>query len=149
MSLKSRIAEDMKAALRGRDAPRLGAIRLLLAAIKQREVDDRVEIDDAGVIAVVEKMLKQRRDSIQQYEAAGRADLADVEKHECEVITAYMPQPLSEDEIAAAVADAIRTSGAAGPQDMGKVMGLVKPALAGRADMGRVSAMVKAALSKD
>jgi uncharacterized protein len=148
MSLKARITEDMKTAMRGRDAPRLAAIRLLLAAIKQREVDDRIEIDDAGVVAVIEKMLKQRRDSIQQYEAANRPDLAEVEKHESEVISAYMPQQLSEDEIAAAVAEAVRASGAAGPQDMGKVMGLVKPALAGRADMGRVSALVKAALVK-
>jgi uncharacterized protein YqeY len=148
MSLKIRINEDMKAALRARDSRRLSAIRLLMAAIKQREVDERIELDDAGIIAVIEKMLKQRRDSIQQYEAAKRQDLADVEKFEVEVLTGYMPAALSPAEIDAAVAEAVAASGAQGAQDMGKVMGLLKAKLAGRADMGQVSARVKAALSR-
>ena len=147
MSLKIRINEDMKAALRARDSRRLSAIRLLMAAMKQREVDERIELDDAGIIAVIEKMLKQRRESIQQYEAAKRQDLADVEKFEVEVLTGYMPAALSPAEIDAAVAEAVTASGARGPQDMGKVMGLLKSKLAGRADMGQVSARVKAALS--
>ncbi|MBS1137134.1 MAG: GatB/YqeY protein [Proteobacteria bacterium] len=147
MSLKIRINEDMKTALRARDSRRLSAIRLLMAAIKQREVDERIELDDAGIVAVIEKMLKQRRDSIQQYEAAKRQDLADVEKFEVEVLTGYMPAALSPAEIDAAVAEAVAASGARGAQDMGKVMGLLKPKLAGRADMGQVSARVKAALS--
>ena len=147
MSLKIRINEDMKAALRARDSRRLSAIRLLMAAMKQREVDERIELDDAGIVAVIEKMLKQRRDSIQQYEAAKRQDLADVEKFEVEVLTGYMPAALSPAEIDAAVAEAVAASGARGAQDMGKVMGLLKPKLAGRADMGQVSARVKAALS--
>ncbi|MFZ5508740.1 MAG: GatB/YqeY domain-containing protein [Pseudomonadota bacterium] len=147
MSLKARINEDMKAAMRAKESARLSAIRLLLAAIKQREVDERVQLDDAGVIAVIDKMLKQRRDSIAQYEAAGRTDLADAEKFEVQVLSAYMPQALSQAEIEAAVRDAIAASGAKGPQDMGKVMGVLKPRLAGRADMGQVSALVKAALS--
>jgi len=147
MSLKIRINEDMKTALRARDSRRLSAIRLLMAAIKQREVDERIELDDAGIVAVIEKMLKQRRDSIQQYEAAKRQDLADVEKFEVEVLTGYMPAALSPAEIDAAVAEAVAASGARGAQDMGKVMSLLKPKLAGRADMGQVSARVKAALS--
>jgi len=147
MSLKIRINEDMKTALRARDSRRLSAIRLLMAAIKQREVDECIELDDAGIVAVIEKMLKQRRDSIQQYEAAKRQDLADVEKFEVEVLTGYMPAALSPAEIDAAVAEAVAASGARGAQDMGKVMGLLKPKLAGRADMGQVSARVKAALS--
>jgi len=147
MSLKIRINEDMKTALRARDSRRLSAIRLLMAAMKQREVDERIELDDAGIVAVIEKMLKQRRDSIQQYEAAKRQDLADVEKFEVEVLTGYMPAALSPAEIDAAVAEAVAASGARGAQDMGKVMGLLKPKLAGRADMGQVSARVKAALS--
>jgi len=147
MSLKIRINEDMKTALRARDSRRLSAIRLLMAAIKQREVDERIELDDAGIVAVIEKMLKQRRDSIQQYEAAKRQDLADVEKFEVEVLTGYMPAALSPAEIDAAVAEAVAASGARGAQDMGKVMGLLKPKLAGRADMGQASARVKAALS--
>jgi hypothetical protein len=145
--LKTRINEDMKAALRAKDTARLGAIRLLMAAIKQREVDERKEMTDADVVAVIDKMLKQRRDSISQYEAAGRQDLADAEKFEVTVLTAYMPQALSADEIAAAVAAAVQESGAAGPQDMGKVMAVLKPRLAGRADMGAVSGLVKKALS--
>ncbi|MDP4027907.1 MAG: GatB/YqeY domain-containing protein [Gallionella sp.] len=148
MSLKQRITEDMKTAMRAKDAARLGAIRLLLAAMKQREVDERIELSDADVIAIIEKMNKQRRDSISQYEAAGRQDLADVEKFEMSVLADYMPQQLGEDEIASAVAEAIAATGAAGPQDMGKVMGVLKPKLAGRADMGKVSALIKAQLSK-
>jgi uncharacterized protein YqeY len=148
MSLKQQIIEDMKTAMRARDTARLGAIRLLLAAIKQREVDERIELSDADVVAIIEKMNKQRRDSISQYEAAGRQDLADVEKFEMSVLQTYMPQQLSEAEISAAVAEAIAASGAAGQQDMGKVMGVLKPKLAGRADMGKVSALIKAQLSK-
>jgi len=148
MSLKIRINEDMKTAMKARETARLGAIRLLLAAIKQREVDERVELDDAGVLAAIDKMLKQRRDSISQYESAGRQDLADAEKFEVDVLTGYMPQALSEAEIQAAVADAIAASGAAGMQDMGKVMAVLKPKLAGRADMSQVSGLVKAALAK-
>lgn len=148
MSLKARISEDMKASMKARDTARLAAIRLLMAAIKQREIDDRVELDDAGVLGVIDKMLKQRRDSISQYEAAGRQDLADAEKLEVAVLTGYMPQALSPAEIQAAVGQAIAASGAAGMQDMGKVMAVLKPQLAGRADMGQVSALVKAALSR-
>ena len=148
MSLKQQINDDMKAAMRAKETARLGAIRLLLAAMKQREVDERIELTDADVVAIIEKMLKQRRDSISQYEAAGRQDLADVEKFEMSVLQGYMPQQLSEAEIAAAIAEAIAATGAAGPQDMGKVMGAVKPKLAGRADMGRVSGLIKAQLSK-
>jgi uncharacterized protein YqeY len=147
MSLKQQITEDMKSAMRAKDAARLGAIRLLLAAMKQREVDDRVELSDADVVAIIEKMNKQRRDSISQYEAAGRQDLADVEKFEMSVLAAYMPQQLSEDDIGKAVAEAIAATAAASLQDMGKVMGVLKPKLAGRADMGKVSAMIKAQLS--
>ncbi|MEW5889923.1 MAG: GatB/YqeY domain-containing protein [Pseudomonadota bacterium] len=147
MSLKARINEDMKAAMRARESARLSAIRLLLAAIKQREVDERVQLDDAGIVAVIDKMLKQRRDSIAQYEAAGRTDLADAEKFEVQVLTAYMPQALSQAEIEAAVREAVAASGAKGPQDMGKVMGVLKPRLAGRADMSQVSALVKATLA--
>ncbi len=148
MSLKARITEDMKTAMKARETARLGAIRLLLAAIKQREVDERVELDDAGVLAAIDKMLKQRRDSISQYESAGRQDLADAEKFEVGVLTGYMPQALSEAEIQATVAEAIAASGAAGMQDMGKVMAILKPKLAGRADMSQVSGLVKAALAK-
>jgi uncharacterized protein YqeY len=148
MSLKAQISEDMKNAMRARETARLGAIRLLLAAIKQREVDERIDIDDAGVVSVIEKMLKQRRDSITQYEAAGRTDLADAEKFEVAVLTAYMPQALSQVEIETALAEAIATSGARGAQDMGKVMAALKPKLAGRADMSQVSGLVKTALGK-
>ncbi len=148
MSLKQQINDDMKATMRAKETARLGAIRLLLAAMKQREVDERIELTDADVVAIIEKMLKQRRDSISQYEAAGRQDLADVEKFEMTVLQAYMPQQLSEAEIVAAIAEAIAATGAAGPQDMGKVMGVVKPKLAGRADMGKVSGLIKAQLSK-
>lgn len=148
MNLKSRINEDMKTAMKARETARLGAIRLLLAAVKQKEVDERIELDDAAVLSVIDKMLKQRRDSITQYEQAGRRDLADAEKFEVAVLTAYMPQALSEDEIQAAVAGAVAASGAAGMQDMGKVMAVLKPKLAGRADMAQVSARVKSALAK-
>ncbi len=148
MSLKQRITDDMKAAMRAKDTARLGAIRLLLAAMKQREVDERIELSDADVVAIIEKMNKQRRDSISQYEAAGRQELADVEKFEMSVLAAYMPQQFSEAEVASAVAEAIAATGAAGPQDMGKVMGMLKSKLAGRADMGKVSALIKAQLNK-
>jgi len=146
VSLKARITEDMKAAMRAKDTARLGAIRLLQAAIKQREVDERIELDDAQVVAVIEKMLKQRRDSIGQYEAANRQDLADAEKFEVAVLQAYMPAQLSEAEIEAEVVKAIAASGAVSAKDMGKVMGLLKSALAGRADMGKVSGLIKAKL---
>jgi uncharacterized protein len=147
MPLKEKITEDMKAAMRARDAARLSAIRLLLAAMKQREVDERIELADADILGIIEKMLKQRRDSVTQYEAGGRQDLADVEKFEIEVLSGYMPQQLAEAEIAAEVAAAIAAAGAKGMQDMGKVMAVLKPRLAGRADMARVSSLVKAKLS--
>jgi uncharacterized protein YqeY len=146
VSLKPRITEDMKAAMRAKDAPRLGAIRLLQAAIKQREVDERVELEDTHVIEVIEKMLKQRRDSISQYEAANRADLADVEKYEVSVLQEYLPQPLSEAEIAQLLDKAIAETGASGVKDMGKVVAAVKPQVVGRADMGKVSGLIKARL---
>ena len=148
MSLKDRINDDMKAAMRARDTARLGTIRLLLAAIKQREVDERVTLDDAAVTAVIDKMIKQRKDSISQFEAAGRTDLASNENAELAVLAEYMPAQLSEAEVAAEVRSAVAQTGAAGPQDMGKVMGVLKPKLAGRADMTAVSALVKAALAK-
>ncbi|MDO8959868.1 MAG: GatB/YqeY domain-containing protein [Rhodocyclaceae bacterium] len=147
MSLKARVTEDMKLAMKAKEAARLGAIRLLLAAIKQREVDERIELDDAAVIAVIEKMLKQRKDSITQYEAAKRQDLADVEKFEIEVLTTYMPQAMSAAEVEMIIAEALAASGATSPADMGKVMALVKPRIAGRADMGEVSKLVKAKLA--
>ena len=146
MSLKARIIEDMKLAMKAKEAARLGAIRLLLAAIKQREVDERIELDDAAVITVIEKMLKQRKDSIAQYEAAKRQELADAEKFEIEVLTAYMPQAMSTDAVAAIIAEALAASGAKSPADMGKVMALVKPRIAGRADMGEISKLVKSKL---
>jgi len=138
----------MKVAMRARETARLGAIRLLLAAMKQREVDERIELSDADIISIIEKMNKQRRDSISQFEAAGRQDLADIEKFEMSVLAGYMPQQLSENEISKVVAETIAATGATGPQDMGKVMGTLKPKLAGRADMGKVSALIKAQLSK-
>ena len=147
MSLRQRITDDMKAAMRAKDTARLSAIRLLLAAIKQREVDERIELSDADIVTIIEKMNKQRRDSISQYEAAARHDLADVEKFEMSVLAEYMPQQMSESEIAVAVNEAVAAVGATGPQDMGKVMGYIKPKLAGVADMGRVSALIKARLS--
>lgn len=146
MSLKQRITEDMKTAMRAKDTARLGAIRLLLAAMKQREVDERIELSDADVVSIIEKMNKQRRDSISQYEAAGRQELADVEKFEMTVLADYMPQQLDDAELTRLVADAIAETGAGGPQDMGKVMGLLKPKLAGRADMSKVSSMIKTRL---
>ena len=147
MSLKIRITEDMKAAMKAKDAQRLGTVRLLLSAMKQREVDERIELADADILAILEKMLKQRRDSIAQYEAGGRQDLADVEKFEISVLSGYMPQQLGAVEVAAAVAEAITAAGATGPQDMGKVMAVLKPKLAGKADIGAVSALVKAKLA--
>ena len=147
MALRDQLNEDMKAAMKARDQERLGALRLALAAVKQREVDERITLDDAAVISVIEKMIKQRRDSIAQFEKAARQDLADKEKFEISVIEAYLPKQLSQGEIDAAVAEAIASAGAKGPQDMGKVMAAVKPKLAGRADMGKVSALVKARLA--
>lgn len=147
MSLKDQISEDMKAAMRAKETARLGAIRLLLAAMKQREVDERITLSDADVLSIIDKMIKQRRDSISQYEAAGRQELADAEKFEVGVLQGYMPQQMTEAEIEAAVAEAITASGAKSPQEMGKVIALLKPKLAGRADMGKVSALVKARLS--
>ncbi|WP_301102508.1 GatB/YqeY domain-containing protein [Propionivibrio sp.] len=147
MTLKERINEDMKAAMRAGETRQRDAIRLLLAAIKQKEVDERIALDDAAVVSVIDKMLKQRRDSITQYAAAGREDLADGERFEADLLTAYMPAGLSDEDIATAVAAAIVESAAAGPGDMGKVMSLLKPKLAGRADMSEVSKRVKAALA--
>ncbi|WP_179592839.1 GatB/YqeY domain-containing protein [Cupriavidus plantarum] len=147
MSLKVQINDDMKAAMRARETDRLGTIRLLLAAIKQREVDERIELDDAAVTAVVEKLIKQRKDSISQFEAAGRQDLADKEKAEVVVLQVYMPAAMSDAEVAAEVQKAVTETGAAGPQDMGKVMAVLKGRLAGRADMTAVSGLVKAALA--
>ena len=147
MTLKERINEDMKAAMRAGETGKRDAIRLLMAAIKQKEVDERIVLDDAQVVAVIDKMLKQRRDSITQYEAAGRQDLADAEKFEAELLTGYMPAGLSAEEVAVAIADAVAETGAAGPGDMGKVMALLKPKLAGRADMSEVSKRVKARLT--
>lgn len=147
MSLKARINDDVKAAMRGGDAPRRDALRLLLSALKQREVDERKELVDADVIAVIEKMIKQRRESIVQFEKGGRQDLAQNEQFEIGVFQPYMPQALSDAEIEAAVAAAIAASGAKAPSDMGKVMGVLKGKLAGRADMGKVSSLVKSKLS--
>ena len=147
MTLKERITEDMKAAMRAKDTPRLSTVRMLLAAMKQREVDERIVLDDAAVLAIVEKMIKQRRESIAQFEAASRNDLADNEKFELSVLSAYLPAQMSEAEIADAIAAAVAESGAAGAKDMGKVMALLKPRLAGKADMGKVSAQVKATLA--
>ncbi|WP_374665654.1 GatB/YqeY domain-containing protein [Ramlibacter sp.] len=147
MTLKERITEDMKAAMRAKETERLGAIRMLTAAIKQKEVDERVELDDAGIIAIVDKLLKQRKDSIDAFEKAGRQDLADKERAEVAVLSAYLPARLSAEEIAAEVKAIVTALGASGPGDMGKVMGAVKAKLAGKADMGQVSAAVKAALA--
>ena len=146
-SLKDRITEDMKSAMRAKQSERLGAIRLLLAAIKQKEVDERVTVDDAAVIGIIEKLIKQRNDSIEQFEKAGRAELADRERAEKVLLTAYLPQQLSDGEVAAAIDAAISESAASGPQAMGKVMAVLKPRLAGRADLGKVSALVKQRLS--
>jgi uncharacterized protein YqeY len=148
MSLKDQITEDMKSAMRAKEVARLGTIRLLLAAIKQREVDERVVVDDAGVVATVEKMIKQRKDSIAQFEKAGRDDLVAIEASEMTILQTYLPTQLSDAEVETAVAAAVTATGASGPQDMGKVIGALKAQLAGKADMGKVSALVKAALSK-
>ena len=147
MSLKERINEEMKAAMRAGEAKKRDAIRLLLAAIKQKEVDERITLDDTAIIAVIDKMLKQRRDSITQYEAAGRQDLADTEKFESAVLSAYLPTKMSVAEIATAIAAALAETGAKTPADMGKLMAVLKPRLAGKADMGEVSKQVKAALT--
>lgn len=147
MTLKDRLTEDMKAAMKGGDKERLGVIRLVNAAIKQREVDERVVLDDAQVLAVMEKMLKQRRDSVAQFQAAGRDDLVAVENFEIGIIEAYLPAKLSDAELDALVAAAIAETGAAGPRDMGKVMGVVKAKAAGRADMGKASERIKAKLA--
>jgi len=146
MTLKQQISEDMKNAMRAKDSARLGAVRLLLAAIKQKEVDERIELDDAAVIAIVEKLLKQRKDSASQYQAAGRMDLADQEKFEIGVLNAYMPKAMSAEEVAALIQQAVTETGAASARDMGKVIAWLKPKLAGRADMGAVSGLVKNAL---
>ena len=147
MALKDQISNDMKAAMRAKDTQRLGTIRLLLAAIKQKEVDERVTLDDAGVVAVVDKMLKQRRDSVAQYEAAQRFDLANAERFEIDVLSAYKPAGLNADQIAAAVDEAIKATGASAAADMGKLMAVLKPQLAGKADMAEVSKLVKSRLS--
>ena len=146
-TLKARLTDDMKTAMKSGEKDRLGVIRLINAAIKQREVDERIQLDDTQVLAAIEKMLKQRKDSIAQYEAAGRNDLADVEKYEVSVIQAYLPAQLGEAEIAAIVAAAIQESGATGARDMGKVIALVKPQVAGRADMGKLSETIKQKLA--
>lgn len=146
MTLRAQISDEMKAAMRAKDSARLNAIRLLLAAMKQREVDERIELNDGQVIEVIEKMLKQRRDSISQYEAANRHDLADIEKFEVSVLQTYLPQALTEDEVNVLLDVAIAETGAAGVKDMGKVMALVKPKIIGRADVGKVSGLIKARL---
>jgi len=147
MSLKERVIEDMQNAMRARETARLGAIRLLLAAIKQREVDERILLDDVAVIGVIDKMLKQRKDSIEQYQKAKRQDLVDAEQFEISVLTTYMPQALSPAEVEAIIVEAVAESGARAIQDMSKVMALAKPKLAGRADMGEVSKLVRAKLA--
>ena len=148
MSLKDQITEDMKTAMRAKDAPRLLTIRGLLAAMKQREVDERIELDDAAVVAIVDKLVKQRKDSITQFTAGGRTDLVEKEAAELAVLEGYLPQRMGEADIAAAVSGIVAELGASGPGDMGKVMGAVKARLAGKADMGLVSAAVKAALTR-
>jgi uncharacterized protein YqeY len=147
MTLKTQLTEDMKTAMKGGDKDRLGVIRLINAAIKQREVDERIQLDDAQVLSVLEKMLKQRRDSVSQFQAAGRTDLADKETYEIGVITGYLPAQLTPAEVDAIIVATIAEAGAAGPKDMGKVMGLVKPKVAGRTDMGKLSELVKAKLA--
>ncbi|MHB8914512.1 MAG: GatB/YqeY domain-containing protein [Thiobacillus sp.] len=146
-TLKARITDDMKSAMRAKETLRLGTIRLLLAAIKQREVDERIELDDASVSGIIEKLIKQRRDSISQFQTAGRQDLVDAEQAELAILQAYLPEPLSPAEVDAAVTAAVAESGASSVKDMGKVMGLLKSRLAGRADMGQVSALIKAKLA--
>ena len=146
MSLKAQITEDMKTAMRAKETARLGTIRLLLAAMKQREVDERIELTDADVIGVIEKMLKQRRDSIAAFDSANRTDLSDIEKAEVAVLQTYMPKQLSDEEINQIISQVIADTGAQGAKDMGKVVGLVKPLVAGVADMGKVSGLIKARL---
>ncbi len=146
MSLKLRISDDMKNAMRAKDAARLGAIRLLMAAMKQKEVDERIELDDLAIVSIVDKLIKQRKDSVEAFVKAERLDLADKEKAEIEVMSAYLPQRLSADEVLVAVKGIVAAMGASGPGDMGKVMGAAKAQLAGKAEMGQVSAAVKAAL---
>jgi len=148
MTLKEQITEDMKSAMRAKEAERLGTIRLLLAAIKQREVDERISVDDAAIIAIIEKLIKQRKDSIEQFQKAGRTDLVDQESKELAILQAYMPAQLSAAEVQSAIQKVIADLGASGPQDMGKVIGALKAQLAGKADMGMVSGLVKAALAK-
>jgi uncharacterized protein YqeY len=145
--LKQRIQDDMKTAMKAGDKPRLGAVRLILAAIKQREIDERIELDDAQVLAVLDKMVKQRRDSVVQYTAAGREDLASVERFEIEVCQGYLPQPLSEAEVSVLIDTAIAATGAAGMKDMSRVMAQLKPQIQGRADVGAVSALIKQRLA--
>ena len=147
MTLKAQISEDMKAAMRAKDSVRLSAIRLLLSAIKQREVDERIELTDADDITVIEKMLKQRRDSIAAFESANRTDLADIEKFEVTVLQTYMPKQLSDEELNQIITQVIADSGATGAKDMGKVVGLVRPLVAGVADMGKVSGLIKSRLA--
>ena len=147
MTLKSQLTDDMKTAMKAGDKPRLGVIRLINAAIKQKEVDERIEVDDAQVLAVLEKMVKQRRDSITQYDAANRQDLADIERAEMAVIETYLPAKLDAAAIQAAIDTAVAETGASGPADMGKLMAVLKPRLAGQADMGEVSKLVKQRLS--
>lgn len=142
-SLKDRITEDMKSAMRAKQSERLGAIRLLLAAIKQKEVDERIPVDDAAVLSIIEKLIKQRNDSIEQFEKAGRIDLAEKERNERELLQEYLPQQMSDAELSVAIDAAMAESGATGPQAMGKVMALLKPRIAGRADMGKASSLVK------
>ena len=147
MGLKEQITEDMKTAMRAKDAGKLGTIRLIIAEIKRKEVDERIDVNDEQALAIVEKMIKQRKDSITQFEAGNRQDLADIEKAELVVLTAYMPAGLSDEQIAAEVAAAVAASGAAGPQDMGKVMALIKPKMPKGTDMSAVSALIKKALT--
>ena len=147
MSLKAQLTDDMKAAMRAKETGRLAAVRLIIAEVKRKELDEQTELDDTQVLAVIEKMIKQRKDSITQFEAGGRADLADIEKAEMAILSTYMPAGLSDEEIAAEVAAAVAATGATGPQDMGKLMGVLKPKLAGRADMTVVSGLVKKALA--
>lgn len=146
MNLKTRITEDMKLAMRAKDSVRLGAIRLLLAAIKQKEVDERKELEDGDILGIIEKQTKQRKDSLVQYETAGRADLAEIERAEIEIFAAYLPVKMSEAEISALLEEAVSTTGATGPGDMGKLMAVLKPQLAGKADMALVSRLVKVRL---
>lgn len=148
MAIKEQLSEDIKAAMRARDSERLSTLRLVSAAIKQKEVDERVSLDDAAVLAVLEKMIKQRKDSIAQFQAGGRQDLVDKEQAELAVLAGYMPEQMSESDVAAAVVAGIAAVGASGPQDMGKVMAALKPQLAGKADMGLVSKLLKEKLSK-